>query len=280
MTTVDQAIREMIATQNVDTGKVQGLSRQIIAETNNILTGVLLNFEDLPGLTLSSAAFLNYFLQSGPKESLRAVLRQGINQKPGMRMKINSAYRTVAQQHILRQIYERGHTNLVPLAARPGRSNHEDGLAIDVDNYGDWRSLLLRNGWEWQGNSDPVHFYNDSGRDDVGNLGVKAFQRLWNRHNPNDQMTVDGDFGDQTAVRMNRAPIDGFVTTRTFTVGATGEIVKKIQQALTNAGFPVPVNGSFDAATATAVRKFQDKKGLGADGVVGAKTLKLLGIVL
>jgi Putative peptidoglycan binding domain/D-alanyl-D-alanine carboxypeptidase len=280
MTTVDEAIRDIIATKKVDTGKVQGLSRQIIAETNNILTGVLLNFEDLPGLALSSEAHLNYFLQSGPKESLRSILRQGFSKKPGLRMKINSAYRTVAQQHVLRQIYERGHRNLIPLAARPGRSNHEDGLAIDVDNYGDWKSLLLSNGWEWQGASDPVHFYHDSGRDDIGDLGVKAFQRLWNRYNPNDQMTVDGDFGEQSAVRMNKAPIDGFVITRIFTVGSTGEVVKRIQQALTNAGFPIPVNGVFDGATATAVRKFQDKKGLGADGVVGAKTLKLLGILL
>jgi Putative peptidoglycan binding domain/D-alanyl-D-alanine carboxypeptidase len=280
MTTVDEAIKAMIATNKVDTGKVQGLSRQIIAETNNILTGVLLNFEDLPGLTLSSEAFLNYFLQSGPKESLRSILRQGINQKPGMRMKINSAYRTVAQQHILRQIYERGHRNLIPLAARPGRSNHEDGLAIDVDNYGEWQALLTKNGWGWQGEADPVHFYHNSGRDDVGDLGVKAFQQLWNRHNPNDQMTVDGDFGQQSIVRMNKSPIDGFVTIRIFKVGSTGEVVKRIQQALTNAGFPVPVNGVFDGATATAVRKFQDARGLGADGVVGAKTLKFLGILL
>lgn len=280
MTTVDEAIRAMIATNKVDTGKVQGLSRQIIAETNNILTGVLLNFEDLPGLTLSNEAFLNYFLQSGAKESLRLVLRQGFNNKPGLRMKINSAYRTVAQQHILRQIYERGHRNLIPLAARPGRSNHEDGLAIDVDNFGDWKMLLEKNGWEWQGEADPVHFSSDRGRDDIGDLGVKAFQRLWNRHNPNDQMTVDGDFGAQSIVRMNKSPIDGFVTLRIFRVGSKGEVVKRIQQALTNAGFPVPVSGNFDENTAAAVRKFQDKKSLGADGVVGAKTLKFLGIVL
>ncbi len=93
-------------------------------------------------------------------------------------------------------------------------------------------------------------------------------------------MTVDGDFGEQSAVRMNKSLIDGFVTTRIFTIGSMGEVVKRIQQALTNAGFPVPVNGNFDGATATAVHKFQDKKGLGADGVVGAKTLKILGILL
>lgn len=280
MTTVDEAIRAMIATNKVDTGKVQGLSRQIIAETNNILTGVLLNFEDLPGIALSSEAFLNYFLQSGAKESLRLVLRQGFSNKPGLRMKINSAYRTVAQQHILRQIYERGHRDLIPLAARPGRSNHEDGLAIDVDNFGDWKALLEKNGWAWQGEADPVHFSSDRGRDDMGDLGVKAFQRLWNRHNPNDQMTVDGDFGAQSIVRMNKSPVDGFVTLRIFRVGSKGEVVKRIQQALTNAGFPVAVSGNFDENTAAAVRKFQDRKSLGADGVVGAKTLKFLGIVL
>jgi murein L,D-transpeptidase YcbB/YkuD len=280
MTTVNEAIAAMIKAKNVDTGKVQGLSRQIIAEMNNLLTGVLINFSDLPGLTLSNETFLNYYLQAGPKESLREALRQGMKAKPKLTMKINSAYRTVAQQHVLRQIYERGHIELVALAARPGKSNHEDGMAIDVDNYEEWKPYLLNNGWGWQGGNDPVHFYENSGRDDVGELGVKAFQRLWNRYNPTEKMTVDGGFGPQSAEKMNRSPIAGFSRVWIFRSGDQGDEIKRIQQALTNVGFKTPITGIFDAKTSESVKKFQDKKGLGADGVVGPRTLKELGVVL
>jgi N-acetylmuramoyl-L-alanine amidase len=177
MTSVSAAIQSMISDRRVDTGRVRGLSRQIIVEMNNIVSGVLLNFEDLPGLTLSGGNHLNYYLQAAPKDALRAVLRQGVAAKPNLRMAINSAYRTVVQQHVLRQIYERGHLDLVPLAARPGRSNHEDGMAIDVENYGDWKPYLLNHDWQWQGGNDPVHFFNTDGRDDIGVLGVKRRSR-------------------------------------------------------------------------------------------------------
>ena len=61
--------------------------------------------------------------------------------------------------------------------------------------------------------------------------------------------------------------------------GSRGEVVEKLQKALKNEGF---YNGSIDGVygdgTISAVKNFQKAKGLGADGIAGAKTLKLLGI--
>jgi murein L,D-transpeptidase YcbB/YkuD len=138
----------------------------------------------------------------------------------------------------------------------------------------------LAHGWHWLGGNDPVHFFENNGRDDVGMLGVKAFQTLWNRYNPNDLMTVDGNFGDQTAAKMDRSPIAGFGIAKLFQVGDNGSTISRIQQSLTTVGFPTPVNGFFDQKTKEAVIKFQLKKGLSADGTVGPMTLKALGIKL
>jgi murein L,D-transpeptidase YcbB/YkuD len=279
MTTVKEAIDTMIQSRNVDTGRVSGLSRQIITQMNTLQTSILVNFESLPGISSSGEPHLNLYLQSGAKESLRAALRQGLSQQPQLRMTINSAYRTVAQQHILYQVYQRDR-KLVPLAAKPGNSNHENGLAIDVGNYNAWKPYLLANGWQWLGGNDPVHFFEDNGREDVNDLGVKAFQALWNKYNPNDLMTVDGNYGAQTAAKMDRCPIGGFAIARLFRMGDNGSVITRIQQSLTHVGFPTTVNGFFDQKTKDMVIKFQIQKGLTADGEVGPMTLKALGIRL
>ncbi len=278
MTTVKAAIEIMIQARTVDTGRVSGLSRQIIAQMNALQASILVNFENLPGIVSSGEPHLNLYLQAGAKESLRAALRAGLKQQPNLRMTITSAFRTVAQQHILYQVYQRD-PKLIPLAAKPGNSNHEDGLAIDVNNYQAWKPYLLGHGWQWLGGNDPVHFFEDNGSD-LGNLGVRAFQTLWNKYNPNDLMTVDGNYGGQTAARMDRCPIGGFAVTKVFRMGDSGSIVTRIQQSLTNAGFATPVNSTFDRQTKDAIVQFQKKKGLTADGDVGPMTLRALGIKL
>ncbi|WNG43908.1 D-alanyl-D-alanine carboxypeptidase [Archangium minus] len=47
----------------------------------------------------------------------------------GIRLWVNSGYRTRRQQRLL---YERYRMGLGPQAARPGRSNHQRGLAVDI----------------------------------------------------------------------------------------------------------------------------------------------------
>ena len=55
-------------------------------------------------------------------------------------------------------------------------------------------------------------------------------------------------------------------------VGANGDAVKKLQEALTAAGFSVAADGGFGEHTKSAVIAFQTKAGLMADGVVGEAT--------
>jgi Putative peptidoglycan binding domain/D-alanyl-D-alanine carboxypeptidase len=279
MTTVKEAIDKMIQVSVVDTGCVSGLSRQIINQMNTLQPSILVNFESLPGLNVLAGSYLNFYLQSGAKEFLRAALREGTRSQPNLRMTINSAYRTVAQQHILHQIFLKA-PRLIPLAAGPGNSQHENGLAIDVNNYNEWKPYLLANGWKWLGGNDPVHFFEPDGRHDIGDLGVKAFQTLWNRFNPNDLMTADGKFGAQTAAKMDRTPITGFAIVTLFRFGDNGSAITRIQQSLINVGFPTPTTGIFDQRTKDMVIQFQLNRSLTADGDVGPMTLKALGIRL
>jgi N-acetylmuramoyl-L-alanine amidase len=260
------------------TSIVRNLSLQIIAEMNLLIPNVLVNFDDLNISAASSA--VNPFLQPAAKEALRRAIRA-----KGGSLRINSAYRTVAQQHLLRSWYELGGQCAPPRAARPGLSNHEDGLALDTPDFQSWMSALENEGWDWFGRGDEVHFtYRGSGvRDDIGDIGVKAFQQLWNKNNPSDQITVDGQFGAQTAARLDRSPAEGFATVRLLkltTPPLQGEDVRKVQQALVNAGFleESQINSTYDATTESAVEKFQDQKGLSPDGVVGPQTRRLLGI--
>jgi peptidoglycan hydrolase-like protein with peptidoglycan-binding domain len=60
--------------------------------------------------------------------------------------------------------------------------------------------------------------------------------------------------------------------------GATGEIVRRIQNALTLKGVATPVDGNYGAMTQASVQTFQQKSGLGVTGVVDSATAIALGI--
>ncbi len=61
--------------------------------------------------------------------------------------------------------------------------------------------------------------------------------------------------------------------------GSSGEAVRTMQDKLKRWGyFDGPVDGIYGSKTAAAVRDFQRKNGLTADGVAGSATLKALGM--
>lgn len=65
----------------------------------------------------------------------------------------------------------------------------------------------------------------------------------------------------------------------TYRRGSTGSIITEIQQKLYNWGYYSDgIDGVFGSRTEKAVRYFQQKNGLVADGVVGKATLAALGI--
>lgn len=66
---------------------------------------------------------------------------------------------------------------------------------------------------------------------------------------------------------------------QTLKCGSTGADVKKLQTALNGEGYKLTVDGIFGAATTSAVKDFQTRKGLIVDGVVGEKTWAALNAI-
>ena len=65
----------------------------------------------------------------------------------------------------------------------------------------------------------------------------------------------------------------------TYRQGSSGQAVRTIQEKLVRWGyFDGPVDGIYGSKTEAAVKKFQQKNGLTADGVAGTATLKALGM--
>ena len=60
----------------------------------------------------------------------------------------------------------------------------------------------------------------------------------------------------------------------------SGELVESVQRALKEAGFdPGTIDGLYGPHTVAAVFAFQQSNRLVADGIVGPKTAKKLGVV-
>ena len=185
------------------TGTVIELSRQIAEETDCLMPGQLVKFELMAKMKVTGSAVLPYL-----GSPARADLYATANALPLTDMQINSALRTVVQQYLLRRWFELGRCGITA-AAEPGRSNHESGRALDIGNYSVWVTTFGNHGWSHDVPGDPVHFDHLASADLRG-AGVVAFQRLWNRNAPDDQIAEDGDFGPATAERVKRAPAEGF----------------------------------------------------------------------
>jgi peptidoglycan hydrolase-like protein with peptidoglycan-binding domain len=63
----------------------------------------------------------------------------------------------------------------------------------------------------------------------------------------------------------------------TISPGASGAVVRRLQRALRRTpNLGLVVNGTFDSATETAVKEFQESAGLTVDGIVGPLTWNAL----
>ncbi|NEQ12155.1 MAG: D-alanyl-D-alanine carboxypeptidase, partial [Moorea sp. SIO4E2] len=184
-------------------GKVRGLDQQLIDRLNVVRPNSLVSFEDL---NVEMTGYNWPYLQPAAKQALQ----QAIDDR-GIPLLVNGAYRTIAQQLVLYNHYRNQNRCEIPIAARPSRSNHQSGLALDISDYLSWRPYLKKYGWRWLGWGDPVHFdYVGGNTIDIRADSVLAFQQLWNLNNPTDRIIEDGILQALTEQRLNNSPVDGF----------------------------------------------------------------------
>lgn len=196
------SLSSVVSAGGCATSAVHALSLQIIDEMACMAPGHFVLLEQQPGIEFSGSAVYGLITASGKTDLLAAVTAHGGT------LRINSGFRTVAQQYLLYRWYQNGQCGITA-AATPGRSNHESGRALDVGNYGEWKPTLEAHGWSQTVPGDPVHFDHVSSGDSRG-MDVHAFQRLWNRNNPGDLIDEDGLYGPMTGARLAAAPSDGF----------------------------------------------------------------------
>lgn len=158
-------------------------------------------FGPTENLVFSSNAVLPYLSAKGKADLLKVAASR--------RVQVNSGFRTVAQQYLLYRWRQLGRCGIAA-AARPGRSNHESGRALDLANWSSLVSTMRANNWSHSVPGDDVHFDHVSSPD-IRGRDVLAFQRLWNRNNPSDTISEDGDYGPQTEARLRKAPSEGFL---------------------------------------------------------------------
>ena len=270
-------ISEAAAAGGCSTAVVRALSDQLVEEINCLAPGTMARIDGIAGLALGSAALP--WIQSPAADGLRAAIADR-----GATLSVNSTLRTLPQQLLLYRWYRSGDCGIT-LAAGPGTSPHESGLAIDTSEYTAWRPALERHGFRWHGAGDLPHFDYTAGGVRLPGLSTRAFQRLWNRNHPEDVIAEDGDYGPQTEMRLLRSPAEGFpigarcgvVETTAFsvdwTINATGYVLsamppmtaervvyaidgRELGEGTRASGFTLPVGACMDgnghAISATA----------------------------
>lgn len=189
------------------TSSVEGLTRQILAQANCIDPRAFVAVPSRPNLVAGKQASL--YLNAAARDRLLEVLDANRDKT----LTVNSALRSVAQQYLLSRWGAKKRCG-VQLAALPGQSNHQTGLALDIKEPQLWRPALEKEGFKWMGSIDRVHFdYAGKGSKppSSGSLtDIRAFQQLWNRNHPDDRITENGRFDKATEQRLKKAPAAGF----------------------------------------------------------------------
>ena len=189
------------------TSVVRPLSIQLVTELDCLKPGAV---SEIPADNQIDASGILDYLQTGAGNSLPVVA----NARPSSTIHLNSALRSLAQQYLLYAWSQQGRCG-ISAAATPGNSNHERGLAVDIQDSSSWRSAFNNHSWRWLGSGDPVHYDYQGGGTVITGKSVQAFQRLWNANNPGDPISEDGVYGPQTGARIKKSPANGFPISNT-----------------------------------------------------------------
>jgi hypothetical protein len=151
--------------QACSTTAVKGLATQLVEEIQCLRPNTMKKIDGTPGLVLGAAVFP--YLQTPAANALIAAQKAR-----GATLSINSGLRTLPQQYLLYRWYQTGRCG-IGLAAKPGTSNHESAVAVDINDNASWRTTMQGKGFRWLGSSDPVHFdYTGGGTVDLRGLSV------------------------------------------------------------------------------------------------------------
>jgi len=204
-----------IATTKCNTGELNALSRQII-NCGKAIGQEFTCIDDESVIRGTTNAALPCF-QAAAAEAVRAASREKNDF-----ITISSGLRTPVQQMMLyihRELWLRNSATApcrqrFPVA-KPGGSNHNGGMAMDVSASSYWRSTFRNNGWRWYGSGDPVHYDFSAGNPDARKAMLKAFQKLWNLNQTEERFRLDedGKYGPNTRRALEAAPANGFETT-------------------------------------------------------------------
>jgi len=197
------------ASSGCSTAVVIGLSKQIAQEADCEHPGNFVAFTATGGITITSNAVLPYLDKSARDDLVKVAA--------GSPVQVNSALRTLAQQYLLYRWYQQGRCGITA-AATVGNSNHEGGRAVDLANYSTRISAMAAHGWAHDVPGDDVHFDHTASTDHRGE-DVHAFQVLWNKNHPTDQIAEDGDYGPMTESRLQKSPAGGFAIGPSCTTG-------------------------------------------------------------
>ena len=198
------SVAEVAANSGCDSSGVHGISQQLVlVEMKCVAPNTFLSFAPHAGISMTGSNV--YPSLVAPAHD--AVQRAGdAAHAAGSAIEINSAFRTLAQQYVLY------HSGACGTAAKPSRSNHESGKAVDVANFDEASGWLERAGCAHHAYpGDPYHF--DCPGNDFRGDSVLTFQKLWNANHPEDRIAEDGSYGSQTDRRLGRSPAKGFATT-------------------------------------------------------------------
>lgn len=262
------------AINGCSTGQIDGLSQQLLTRITN--KGYLVKIDHR--LICCEGRHNNPYLQQSAYEAL-----VNAAESKGRRIVINSCLRTPMQQYMLRKQYKRGICGITA-AAPPGKSNHQSGLAVDIQDYLYWRQPLQRYGWKWLGAWDKWHFDYQINGLDLGKIQIQEFQELWNENNPKKKLKVDGLYGAKTGNAIGNSPVSGFnllpVLKRGDMNKDVGRLQLKLREALKLYPHDLAADCKFGGQTAKAIISFQRLNGLETNGIADRKTLAALGFVL